>query len=1727
MKNTFTVVLFWIILLFAFMPKAFSQDPNFHIYLCFGQSNMEGQGDIEAQDQTVNSRFQVMQAVACTGRPQNVWRTATPPIARCNTKLGPSDYFGREMIANLPANVKVGIVHVSIAGSKIEIFDKANYQTYLNSLGANDQYIKNIANEYGGNPYARLVELAKLAQADGVIKGILIHQGESNTGDQAWPTKVRGVYTNLLTDLGLSASNVPLLAGEVVDAAQGGICASMNTIINTLPNTIPTAYIISSSGCTDQTDNLHFNSAGYRLLGIRYAQKMLTLLPAATGAPVVTLTGPTATSFTAPASISFTATATDADGTIANVKFYNGTTLLSTVTASPYTYTWANVAAGSYSLTAVATDNAGGSTTSTAKTVTVTAAGTGTTSCGETGEGAYYTGVYRNMFKELLNKTDTEVDTKVAAAFQQIFYGTATQKLYYEVGTDMAYILDVANNDVRSEGMSYGMMICLQLDKKAEFDKLWRWTKTYMQHTSGNLDGFFRWQMNTNGGVIDNNPAPDGEAYFITALFFAANRWGNGTGIYNYAAEAQAALSKVQSKTGAGGINSLFNTTSKLITFGPNTGSYDYTDPSYNLPGFFELWGRWSTSNTTFWPQTPAASRKLIRDASHPTSGLTADYSNFDGTPKTTTFNTNSHRFMYDAWRTIMNLGMDYHWFKTDPQQPIIAERYLTFFKNQGADYKNHFDWNGANAGGDHSTGLVACNAVASLAVNNPTLTTPFVQEFWNVGVPSGTYRYYDGMLYLLAMLNCSGDFKIWKPVCPNTCATPAPIVPAAIVTYDQNATATQLTATGTSLKWYTVATGGTALTAAPTPITTAVGTTVYYVGQTLNGCEGSRTTVTINVGNPIKELINNGEFDNGTTGWALQNNGGATGTMTGVTNGNLSGTNSLRICPSATPGTLEWHVQVSQTTPIVSGKTYTISFMAKADAARQISVSIQELASPYTTYFTQTVNLTTTAQTFTFTYDATVIDASALIKFYVGADANCVNIDKVSMGESNFQLSATITASGATTFCSGGNVVLNANTGTGYTYQWKNGTTILTGATNASYTATQSGSYTVSITANSQTVTSTATVVTVNAAPAAPTVTSTVAYCQGATASVLTATGTALKWYDVATGGTALANTPTPVTTAVGTINYYVSQTTNGCESTRAQITVTVNALPTATITAASTITFCQGGSVVLTASAGSSYVWKNGTAQVGTAATYSAAATGSYTVEVTNANNCKATSTATVVTVNAAPAAPTVTATVSYCQNATAAQLTATGTTLKWYDVATGGTALANAPTPVTTAVGTINYYVSQTTNGCESARAQIAVTVNALPTATITAASTTTFCQGGSVALTASAGSSYVWKNGTAQVGTASTYSAAATGSYTVEVTNANNCKATSTATVVTVNAAPAAPTVTATTSYCQNATAVQLTATGTALKWYDVITGGTALANTPIPVTATVGTINYYVSQTTNGCESTRAQIAVTVNALPTATITAASTTTFCQGGSVVLTASVGSFYVWKNGTAQVGTAATYSAAATGSYTVEVTNANNCKATSTATVVTVNAAPAAPMVTATTSYCQNATAVQLTATGTALKWYDIATGGTALANTPTPVTTSTGTTNYYVSQTTNGCESARAQIPVTVNALPAATNTAASTTTFCQGVSVVLTASAGSFYVWKNGTAQVGTASTYSAAATGSYTVEVTNANNCKATSTATVVTVNAAPAAPTVTATTSYCQNATAAQLTAT
>jgi alpha-L-fucosidase 2 len=178
------------------------------------------------------------------------------------------------MVSNLPANIKVGVVNVSVAGCKIELFDKTNYESYASTAAP---WMKNIIKGYGGSPYAHLVEMGKLAQKDGVIKGILLHQGESNTNDKEWPNKVKGIYDNLIKDLNLRAEDVPLLAGELVNADQKGVCASMNAIIDELPKTIPSSYVISSKGCASRPDHLHFAPAGYRELGKRYAGKMLSI----------------------------------------------------------------------------------------------------------------------------------------------------------------------------------------------------------------------------------------------------------------------------------------------------------------------------------------------------------------------------------------------------------------------------------------------------------------------------------------------------------------------------------------------------------------------------------------------------------------------------------------------------------------------------------------------------------------------------------------------------------------------------------------------------------------------------------------------------------------------------------------------------------------------------------------------------------------------------------------------------------------------------------------------------------------------------------------------------------------------------------------------------------------------------------------------------------------------------------------------------------------------------------------------------------------------------------------------------------------------------------------------------------------------------------------------------------------------------------------------------------
>ena len=260
-----------------------SADPNFQIYLCFGQSNMEGNATPEAQDyENVPERFQVMAAVNFSNpkREMGKWYTAVPPICRQGTGLTPADYFGRTMCENLPEEVRIGVVHVAIGGTSIKGFMEEYVADYV--AGEAD-WFKNIMSNYDNNPFRRLVDMAKKAQQYGVIKGILMHQGETDGGMGNWTENVKKVYERLLSELNLSADNVPLLAGETVQSDLGGACGGFNKVIATLPNVIPTAHVISSKDCPQRGDGLHFTAEGYRIIGKRYAETMLEILKSQTG----------------------------------------------------------------------------------------------------------------------------------------------------------------------------------------------------------------------------------------------------------------------------------------------------------------------------------------------------------------------------------------------------------------------------------------------------------------------------------------------------------------------------------------------------------------------------------------------------------------------------------------------------------------------------------------------------------------------------------------------------------------------------------------------------------------------------------------------------------------------------------------------------------------------------------------------------------------------------------------------------------------------------------------------------------------------------------------------------------------------------------------------------------------------------------------------------------------------------------------------------------------------------------------------------------------------------------------------------------------------------------------------------------------------------------------------------------------------------------------------------
>jgi endo-1,4-beta-D-glucanase Y len=314
------------------------------------------------------------------------------------------------------------------------------------------------------------------------------------------------------------------------------------------------------------------------------------------------------------------------------------------------------------------------------------------------------------------------------------------------------------------------MMIAVQMDKKEKFDRLWKFSKTHMQHTIDNRRGYFRWVVNTDGSNKDQNTAPDGEIYFVTALYFASVRFGDGTGIYNYRAEADYILEQIMNKGWPhnniiGSVTNMFNP-DKKVCYVPYGSSSEFTDPSYFLPGFYEVWAIMANTNNDYWRDAATVARDYLQTAAHPVTGLMPDYANYDGTPRN---QGEKMHFVVDAWRCIMNVAMDYNWFKKDSRQKDLSMRIQSFFHGEGMyTYWSGYQLDGTPLPGKNhqSVGLVACNAVGSLA-SDDAIAWEFIHALWNRAPTTGRYRYYDGMLQMMSLLHVAGEFKVYVDGAP------------------------------------------------------------------------------------------------------------------------------------------------------------------------------------------------------------------------------------------------------------------------------------------------------------------------------------------------------------------------------------------------------------------------------------------------------------------------------------------------------------------------------------------------------------------------------------------------------------------------------------------------------------------------------------------------------------------------------------------------------------------------------------------------------------------------------------------------------------------------------------------------------------------------------------------------------------------------------------------------
>lgn len=402
------------------------------------------------------------------------------------------------------------------------------------------------------------------------------------------------------------------------------------------------------------------------------------------------------------------------------------------------------------------------------------------------GAGAYATGVYRNLFVED-GHAAKKIQAKIDKAYAQLFHGDPrTEAIAFSAGSNangpLMYVTDWANHDVRSEGMSYGMMIAVQLGKKSDFDALWNWAKSYMyiadpKHPSY---GYFSWSCKTSGQPNEETPAPDGEEYFAMALLFAGNRWPGGQGIYDYHVEAERLLTAMRHRAvitgathfGPRSVGPEVSEQNAMILFVPGVMPRPFTDPSYHLPAFYELWARWGPAeDRAFWARAADASRAFFVKAADPHTGLTPAYANFDGTPHRTRF-PQSGDFGYDAWRTASNWSVDWSWWRKAPAEQQLSDRIQRFFDAQGiSDYGPVYTLDGKLLGStpgltheEHPAGLAGTNAVAGLAATDRARARRFTEALWETEIPSGQNRYYDGMLYLMSLLHAGGQFRILGP---------------------------------------------------------------------------------------------------------------------------------------------------------------------------------------------------------------------------------------------------------------------------------------------------------------------------------------------------------------------------------------------------------------------------------------------------------------------------------------------------------------------------------------------------------------------------------------------------------------------------------------------------------------------------------------------------------------------------------------------------------------------------------------------------------------------------------------------------------------------------------------------------------------------------------------------------------------------------------------------------